>query len=197
MPPRLSYPATRMPVDRVFSLKGIGTVITGTLWSGSLSAEDTVAILPPRGAQGSAANAGGTGAERPGARPRGGGGRWRAARGAEPHRCRSRRGRSGPVGGQRPGHRAHVSGRCAPHAAARRAGSALPRAAGTGGPRHGGDPGQGGAGRPGDPQPGRVLLRPAPFRGAGSGLSGRPFHPALGDPGDHHRGWPGGRPGAA
>ena len=34
VPPRPSYPATRMPVDRVFSLKGIGTVITGTLWSG-------------------------------------------------------------------------------------------------------------------------------------------------------------------
>jgi len=48
VPPRLAYPATRMPVDRVFSLKGIGTVITGTLWSGSLSAEDSVAVLPPR-----------------------------------------------------------------------------------------------------------------------------------------------------
>jgi selenocysteine-specific elongation factor len=48
VPPRLAYPATRMPVDRVFSLRGIGTVVTGTLWSGTLSAEDTVAILPPR-----------------------------------------------------------------------------------------------------------------------------------------------------
>jgi selenocysteine-specific elongation factor len=47
VPPRPAYPATRMPVDRVFSLKGIGTVVTGTLWSGSISAEDTVAILPP------------------------------------------------------------------------------------------------------------------------------------------------------
>ncbi len=56
VPPRPSYPATRMPVDRVFSLKGIGTVITGTLWSGSLSAEDTVAILPARGTQGAASN---------------------------------------------------------------------------------------------------------------------------------------------
>ena len=56
VPPRLAYPATRMPVDRVFSLKGIGTVITGTLWSGSLSAEDTVAILPPRAGQGPVAS---------------------------------------------------------------------------------------------------------------------------------------------
>ncbi len=54
VPPRPAYPATRMPVDRVFSLKGIGTVITGTLWSGNLSAEDTVAILPPRAARSSA-----------------------------------------------------------------------------------------------------------------------------------------------
>lgn len=53
VPPRPAYPASRMPVDRVFSLKGIGTVITGTLWSGSISAEDTVAILPARAARGS------------------------------------------------------------------------------------------------------------------------------------------------
>jgi len=54
VPPRAAYPATRMPVDRVFSLKGIGTVITGTLWSGSISAEDTVAVLPPRPGRGTA-----------------------------------------------------------------------------------------------------------------------------------------------
>jgi selenocysteine-specific elongation factor len=45
-PPRPKYPATRMPVDRVFSLKGVGTVVTGTLWSGSLSSEDRIVILP-------------------------------------------------------------------------------------------------------------------------------------------------------
>ncbi len=54
VPPRPSYPATRLPVDRVFSLKGIGTVVTGTLWSGSLAAEDTVVILPPRAGRGGA-----------------------------------------------------------------------------------------------------------------------------------------------
>ncbi len=54
VPPRPSYPATRMPVDRVFSLKGIGTVVTGTLWSGTLSAEDSVVILPPRSGRGGA-----------------------------------------------------------------------------------------------------------------------------------------------
>lgn len=36
----------RMPVDRVFVLKGIGTVITGTLWSGKINVSDQVAILP-------------------------------------------------------------------------------------------------------------------------------------------------------
>src|SRR5512136_1863123 len=48
VPVRAAYPATRMPVDRVFSLKGIGTVITGTLWSGRIAPEDTVAVLPSR-----------------------------------------------------------------------------------------------------------------------------------------------------
>ncbi|OFW57020.1 MAG: selenocysteine-specific translation elongation factor, partial [Actinobacteria bacterium RBG_16_64_13] len=55
VPPRPAYPATRMPVDRVFSLKGIGTVITGTLWSGMITPEDTVAILPSRAGRASAA----------------------------------------------------------------------------------------------------------------------------------------------
>lgn len=55
VPPRPAYPATRMPVDRVFSLKGIGTVVTGTLWSGEIGAEDTVAVLPPRSGRGPAA----------------------------------------------------------------------------------------------------------------------------------------------
>ena len=46
-PVRTAYPATRMPIDRVFSLKGIGTVVTGTLWSGELTPEETISILPP------------------------------------------------------------------------------------------------------------------------------------------------------
>jgi selenocysteine-specific elongation factor len=50
-PSRTAYPATRLPIDRVFSLKGIGTVVTGTLWSGQLRAEDTVSILPPLGSE--------------------------------------------------------------------------------------------------------------------------------------------------
>ena len=47
-PSRLADPGgpTRLHVDRSFSLKGIGTVVTGTLWSGTLAAGDQVEILP-------------------------------------------------------------------------------------------------------------------------------------------------------
>jgi selenocysteine-specific elongation factor len=36
----------RLPVDRVFSVPGAGTVVTGTTWSGSVSVGDEVRILP-------------------------------------------------------------------------------------------------------------------------------------------------------
>src|SRR4051812_18987197 len=36
----------RLHVDRSFTLKGIGTVVTGTLWSGSVAAGDSIVILP-------------------------------------------------------------------------------------------------------------------------------------------------------
>jgi selenocysteine-specific elongation factor len=38
--------ATRLFVDRVFSLRGIGTVATGTLWSGRIAAGDRLLALP-------------------------------------------------------------------------------------------------------------------------------------------------------
>ncbi|MBI5869965.1 MAG: selenocysteine-specific translation elongation factor [Actinobacteria bacterium] len=38
--------AARLPVDRVFTLKGIGTVVTGTLWSGRICAEDSLRLMP-------------------------------------------------------------------------------------------------------------------------------------------------------
>ncbi|MCX5885499.1 MAG: selenocysteine-specific translation elongation factor [Proteobacteria bacterium] len=37
----------RLPIDRVFTMKGFGTVVTGTLVSGEISVGDTVAVLPP------------------------------------------------------------------------------------------------------------------------------------------------------
>jgi selenocysteine-specific elongation factor len=36
----------RLHVDRSFTLRGIGTVVTGTLWSGAVAAGDAVTILP-------------------------------------------------------------------------------------------------------------------------------------------------------
>jgi selenocysteine-specific elongation factor len=36
----------RMPVDRVFSAPGAGTVVTGTTWSGTVAPGDTVRVLP-------------------------------------------------------------------------------------------------------------------------------------------------------
>jgi selenocysteine-specific elongation factor len=38
--------AARMPIDRVFSIKGHGTVATGTLWSGQVAVDDELEILP-------------------------------------------------------------------------------------------------------------------------------------------------------
>jgi selenocysteine-specific elongation factor len=38
--------ATRLYVDRVFTLQGVGTVATGTLWSGTISAGDMLRIEP-------------------------------------------------------------------------------------------------------------------------------------------------------
>jgi selenocysteine-specific elongation factor len=38
--------AMRLHVDRVFTIRGAGTVVTGTLWSGSAGRGDTVTILP-------------------------------------------------------------------------------------------------------------------------------------------------------
>jgi selenocysteine-specific elongation factor len=45
-PPRLDLGRPRLPVDRVFTMPGFGTVITGTLNDGSLHTGDEVEILP-------------------------------------------------------------------------------------------------------------------------------------------------------
>src|SRR5262249_5668316 len=44
----------RLPIDRAFSMKGFGTVVTGTLWAGRLRAGDDLVALPllPGGAPG-------------------------------------------------------------------------------------------------------------------------------------------------
>jgi len=37
---------TRLPIDRVFSMKGFGTVVTGTLWAGRVAPGDDLVALP-------------------------------------------------------------------------------------------------------------------------------------------------------
>jgi selenocysteine-specific elongation factor len=44
--PKLTKGLFRLPIDRVFTLKGFGTVVTGTAISGSISVDDTVEVLP-------------------------------------------------------------------------------------------------------------------------------------------------------
>ena len=44
-PRRADFP-TRLYVDRVFTLRGIGTVVTGTLWSGAVAEDDRLRLEP-------------------------------------------------------------------------------------------------------------------------------------------------------
>jgi selenocysteine-specific elongation factor len=43
---RVTGGAPRLPVDRVFSMRGFGTVVTGTVGSGVISVEDELVLLP-------------------------------------------------------------------------------------------------------------------------------------------------------
>ncbi|MGH9960269.1 MAG: selenocysteine-specific translation elongation factor, partial [Pyrinomonadaceae bacterium] len=46
IPPRQNNSVTRLPIDRTFTMKGFGTVITGTLVSGEISEADELQLLP-------------------------------------------------------------------------------------------------------------------------------------------------------
>jgi selenocysteine-specific translation elongation factor SelB len=48
IPERRDTGIFRLPVDRVFSMKGFGTVVTGTLMSGEVKVGDAVEIMPGR-----------------------------------------------------------------------------------------------------------------------------------------------------
>lgn len=48
LPPRRNRGRPRLPVDRIFSLSGFGTVVTGTLLDGEFSIGEAVEILPSR-----------------------------------------------------------------------------------------------------------------------------------------------------
>ncbi len=43
---RLDDDLFRMPIDRSFSVRGVGTVVTGTVWSGSVESGEEVRIMP-------------------------------------------------------------------------------------------------------------------------------------------------------
>ena len=46
VPERAGDDLFRMPIDRAFTIKGTGTVVTGTVWSGRLTRDATVRVLP-------------------------------------------------------------------------------------------------------------------------------------------------------
>jgi selenocysteine-specific elongation factor len=46
LPARDASDLFRLPVDRAFSVRGTGTVVTGTVWSGQLARDATVRLLP-------------------------------------------------------------------------------------------------------------------------------------------------------
>jgi selenocysteine-specific elongation factor len=48
VPARSSDFVTRLPIDRAFSMKGFGAVVTGTLVSGTISEGEELELLPPR-----------------------------------------------------------------------------------------------------------------------------------------------------
>ncbi|MEO8199680.1 MAG: selenocysteine-specific translation elongation factor, partial [Gemmatimonadota bacterium] len=48
LPPRDLDDLFRLPVDRSFSIAGIGTVVTGTAWSGTIRPGDQVMVMPGR-----------------------------------------------------------------------------------------------------------------------------------------------------
>ncbi len=46
VPSRPSSGPARLPVDRSFTMSGFGTVVTGTLWSGTIRAGEVLALMP-------------------------------------------------------------------------------------------------------------------------------------------------------
>jgi selenocysteine-specific elongation factor len=49
VPARAADGPARLYIDRVFTLRGIGTVATGTLWSGTIAGGDTLGVAPRGG----------------------------------------------------------------------------------------------------------------------------------------------------
>ena len=189
-PPRAPGDLFRLPVDRAFSLAGVGTVVTGTAWSGRVDVGDAVALLPGRlGWDGCARSRVTAGTSSGASRARAP--RW--ARGHRPGRgeSRDRAGRRR----RRPGQPTHGARRRA-GARARRAPPAGPADPGPRASRHGGGHGAGRCrGRRSSPGA-RGLARLALEAPAG-GAWGRPFRHSELQPGQHDRWGRGARSAAA
>lgn len=48
IPERPAFGYARLPIDRVFTMSGFGTVVTGTLWSGQIQQGDTLELMPAK-----------------------------------------------------------------------------------------------------------------------------------------------------
>ena len=48
IPPRDASGAVRLPIDRTFTIKGAGCVVTGTLWTGTVAVGQRLTLLPQR-----------------------------------------------------------------------------------------------------------------------------------------------------
>ena len=48
LPGRDGNDIARLPVDRAFTVRGTGTVVTGTVWSGAIGVDDNLWLLPER-----------------------------------------------------------------------------------------------------------------------------------------------------
>ena len=46
VPSRTADDLARLPLDRAFSVRGAGTVVTGTMWSGAIARDDAVRVYP-------------------------------------------------------------------------------------------------------------------------------------------------------
>ena len=46
LPPREALDTFRMPIDRSFSVRGTGTVVTGTIWEGTVAPGDSLVVQP-------------------------------------------------------------------------------------------------------------------------------------------------------
>ena len=186
--------AVRLPIDRVFSVKGFGTVVTGTLSPDGAASTKNWCCCPASDGEGP----GGAGARRRGRRGAGGSARGRSTSAGSSWRTwaaatRSpRRAPSCPHGCSTPGSRSWPRARPLKHGARvrfhqgtgellGRVGSASVRSARPASAGRSAGPRRGGAGRGGG-------LRAAAPGVAGRRVAGRPLHPPrLLAAGDHRR----------